>query len=136
MTPTAIRDTVGCNCSCSGCAREREKRRGARQTKKEGNVAEGDIGGGRVEERTREREATVNGCVHCTLSPCPASVPRSVISETSAPRESRARHVYIYTYMYVTICTRGCRLYVYICRCIYRSCIDTTVHTREKESYA
>lgn len=99
MTPTAIRDTVGCNCSCNACAREREKKsvgeeRGKRDRKR-------DISGGRVGEKARE--ATVNGCVHCTLFPCPTSVLRSVISETSAPR------MYIYV-----IFTHVDTMYMYI----------------------
>lgn len=53
MTPTAIRDTVGCNCSCNACVREREKEsvgeeRGKRDRKR-------DISGGRVGEKARKR---------------------------------------------------------------------------------
>lgn len=117
--------------------RPRERKGGKTRrwlTKKEGNVAERETSAAGEQRRTREREAAVNGCVHCTLFPCPASVPRSVISETSAPRVPRVRYacIYIYKYIYIvhTYIFLRRRIYIYTHSRVRTERIDAVVYAR------
>ena len=126
MTPTAIRDTVvGCNCSCSGCARGEEKEEtdiGGRWTKERGKRGrKRDIVGGRVWERRREKERPVQwtGACIAPYSTVRPSVPRlgyfrDIGPERVASQTRMYIYIYICIYIYTYVYTWILRIYIYI----------------------